>query len=201
MRRAGVVLLAPALLLAGGEAQAQSFPVVAGSREIQIGASATSLPELYDGPFSAQPELRLGMFVVEGVELQLLGETRVWPLGRRAPKGYGGALQILWFPNLGAQSRNMYLLIGGGGARITPPDRRLESSFDASARAGIGVKVSLEGLGLDFLNTYHLNVEYRGEYLYLNEDEEDYAALGLGDDLPTTSDFVSGVSVGISMVR
>jgi hypothetical protein len=166
-------------LLLAGIASAQTFPVVAGTMEVQVGAAGIVLPENTNGMVSAQPELRLGYFVSEGLQLQIVGDARVWPLGMVAPANYGVGAQFLWFPNLGPQNRNLYLLAGAGGAYSDPP--RDDSQFDPLARVGLGVKVPLAGVGLGFLQRAHLTVEYRGELLFQDE-----------------TDFVSGAAVGFS---
>jgi hypothetical protein len=194
------LVLVPVLavaLLSGSSARAQTFPVVGGTQEIQVGIAAVSTPEIVSGFVSAQPELRWGFFLSDGLELQLIADTRVWPLGAYAPKSYGGSLNVLWFPDLGARDRNFYLLAGAGGAWNDPPPESLDASFDPAVRAGIGVKVPLDALGLGFLVGTHLGAEYRGEFVFLNEDADDYAYLG---DVATDLEFLSGVAIGVSMI-
>jgi hypothetical protein len=198
----GPVLAAAVALgsaLVPGTAPAQTFPVTKGSQEIQVGFSAISLPEFVGGSISAQPELRYGRFVGEGLEVQLGAETRVWPLGTQAPKLYGGSLSVLWYPNLGPRNRNLYLLVGGGGSWNDPPQVTRDASFDPAVRAGMGVKVSLENLGLAFASGWHLTVEYREELVLYNEDEGAYA--GLGTDVSTDRDLLSGLAIGVSLFR
>lgn len=165
-------------------ASAQTFPVVAGTMEFGVGASAVALPEEISGSISAQPELRLGYFLAEGLMLQVVGDARVWPLGTVAPSTYGVAGSLLWFPNLGPRSRNMYLLAGGGGNFVDPPQPSEDSSIDPLLRAGVGVKVPLNGLGLSFLHPYHFTAEFREE-------------IAVGDE----TDFLSGVSFALSRIR
>ena len=174
------VVLVPLLL--SGVVSAQTFPVVAGTMEIQLGAAGVILPENTNGMVSAQPELRVGFFVSEGLQLQFVGDARVWPLGTIAPPSYGASAQFLWFPNLGPQNRNLYVLGGMGGAYSDPLVG--DSAFDPLARAGLGFKVPLGDFGLGFVTRSHLTVEYRAEMIFQDE-----------------TDLVSGVAVGISLFR
>ncbi len=183
----------------GGSAHAQTFPVVKGTQELQIGFSMMSMPEIVSVTWSAHPELRWGIFLGEGFEAQLTADMRVWPLGIAAPRSYGGGLNLLWFPNLGQGHRNLYLLLGGGGAWTDPAEPTIDASLDPAGRVGLGAKVSLEQLGLPFLVGWHLTTEYRGEFVYLNEDSADYP--GLPESASTGLDFVSGVTVGVSILR
>lgn len=165
-------------------ASAQTFPVVAGTMEFGAGATALALPEEITGSISAQPELRVGYFLAEGLMLQVVGDARVWPLGTVAPSTYGVAGSILWFPNLGPRSRNMYLTAGGGGNFVSPPNPSDDSSVDPLLRIGMGVKVPMEEIGLNFLHPYHFTVEFREE-------------IAVGDE----TDFLSGISFGFSRIR
>jgi hypothetical protein len=184
-------------LLAARPAEAQSFPVVGGTQELQIGVSMVSLPEITNGSWSAQPEVRWGLFLADGLELQVGLDTRVWPLGSQAPKSYGGGVSMLWFPDLGTVDRNFYLLAGAAGMWSDPPQAAFHASFDPVGRGGMGLKVPLDNLGLGFLAGKHLTVEYRLDFVLLNEDEEDYAVLG---DVATNYDFLSGLAVGVSFI-
>jgi hypothetical protein len=183
MKRIVLCLALPVVGLAG-VARAQSFPVVAGTLEFQGGMAAVSLPEQNFGSVSAQPELRIGYFFSEGMMAQLVADTRVWPLGTAAPSFWGVSGNVLWFPNLGPRSRNLYLLAGGGGALVDPPAAAEGSSFDPLLRGGLGIKVSLVEVGLTFLQQLHLTVEFREEMV-------------VGDE----TDLLSGVAVGLSSFR
>ncbi|MBZ0267087.1 hypothetical protein K8I85_02940 [bacterium] len=185
MKRA-IPALALALLAVSGipDASAQTFPVVAGTMEIGAGISAVALPEQTTGSISAQPEVRVGYFLAEGLMLQVTADTRVWPLGTAAPSTYGVAGNLLWFPNLGPRSRNMYLMAGGGGNFVDPPSPTVDSSLDPLLRIGVGVKVPMEEIGLNFLHPYHFTVEFREE-------------MAVGDE----TDFLSGLSFTLSRIR
>jgi hypothetical protein len=185
MNRIALCLAVVAAGLSGaGVVQAQTFPVVAGTLEFQGGMAAVALPEENVGSISAQPELRIGYFFMEGVEAQVVGDGRVWPLGNTAPSFYGVTGNVLWFPNLGPRSRNLYFLGGGGGVLVDPPSPTVDSSIDPLLRAGMGIKISLAEIGWTFLHPFHLTVEFREEVLF-------------GDE----TDFLSGVSFGLSSFR
>jgi len=172
----GVALLLPA------NAHAQTFPVVRGSSEVEFGVAGIILPESEDGPYSAQPEVRLGYFLAEGLELQLGLHGRIWPLGGVASKSFGLAGHLLWYPNLGPDSRNLYLMGGGGAARNDPPPRiKRDPNIDPFVRGGLGYKVPLRNLGVGFLMSAHLTAEYRVEYV-----------------LEENNDFVSGALLALS---
>jgi len=185
MKRAGLSLavLVPALLGATPLA-AQTFPVVRGTLEVGAAMAAVALPEHTGGSISAQPELRVGYFIAEGMMVQVVGDTRVWPLGTQAPKWYGVAGQLLYFPNLGPRSRNLYLMAGAGGALVDPPNPAEDSSMDPLIRGGVGVKISLVEVGLRFLQGLHFTAEFREEYVRSDEN-----------------DFLSGLSFGLSTFR
>jgi hypothetical protein len=178
--------LALAVLGALGPAVAfaQTFPVVPGTLEIGAGMAAVALPEATTGSISAQPEVRVGYFFAEGMMLQVVADTRVWPLGIVAPTSYGIAGNVLWFPNLGPQNRNLYLMAGAGGALVDPPGPAKGSSVDPMIRGGLGVKVSLADVGLHFLRPFHLTVEFREEYVHSDEN-----------------DFLAGLAFGLSAFR
>ena len=183
--------------LAVPTAGAQSFPIVGGTQELQFGLSMVSMPEITSGSWSAQPEVRWGLFLADALELQVTADVRAWPLGAEAPKSYGGIVGLLWFPDLSAGERNFYLLAGAGGAWSDPPEITIDASFDPTVRGGMGLKVPLDNLGLGFLAGKHLNAEYRLDFVYLNEDETDYPAF---TDVATNYDFLSGMTIGISFI-
>lgn len=179
-----VLVLALLVMSRAPGASAQTFPVVAGTMEIGVGVSAVALPERITGSISAQPEVRVGFFLAEGLMLQVVGDARVWPLGNTAPSTYGVAGNLLWFPNLGPRSRNLYLMAGGGGNFVDSPNPADDSSIDPLLRGGVGVKVPLEEIGLGFLHPYHFTVEFREEVV-------------TGDE----TDFLSAVSFALSRIR
>lgn len=171
MRSVLAALLGVALLLPAG-ALAQTFPVVRGSTEVEFGFAGIVLPESEDGTYSAQPELRFGYFLAEGLELQLGLHGRIWPLGAVASKNYGVAGHVRWYPNLGPGNRNLYLLGGAGAARNDPPPRiPEEASVDPFARGGLGYKIPLRDLGIGFLSGAHLATEYRLEYVLRGDND------------------------------
>ncbi|GJM43885.1 MAG: hypothetical protein DHS20C21_07270 [Gemmatimonadota bacterium] len=186
MKRLLTLLVIPAVsLFMASSGLAQSFPVVSGTMEFQFGLTGMALPENSGGgSLSAQPELRVGRFVAEGVELQLVGDARVWPLGVTAPSSYGVSANLLWFPNLGPTSRNLYLLVGGGGALVDPPSAAVGSSFDPLGRVGVGVKVPLSELSVSWTKSLFFTVEFREEYVAADE-----------------SDYLSGISFSVSQFR
>ena len=140
--------------------------------EIQAGVAGIVLPEAEQGTYSAQPELRLGFFIAEGLQLQLEANGRVWPLGDVASKSLGTAGHLVWFPKLGPQNRNLYLMGGAGMVRTNPPLRlHSEVSYDPLLRGGMGYKIPLQDLGIGFLTAAHLTAEYRFEYLMQDEDD------------------------------
>jgi len=147
-------------------AQAQPAPVDAGTLEVQAGMAAIGLPESTNGTYSAQPELRLGYFLADGVELQAVGHIRMWPLGPVAPHSAAGAVHLLWYPSLGPGHRNLYLMAGGGITRNDPPGVLLERTFDPLARFGIGYKIPLSGLAIGAMSGGWLTAEFRGEALF-----------------------------------
>jgi hypothetical protein len=174
--RCGLAVLATVLLGPIG-ARAQTFPMTPGTLEIQVGVGAILLPESSDGTYSAQPEVRVGLFLMPGVQLQVQGDARLWPLGSVAPKSYGASAHLVWFPSLGPENRNLYLMAGGGGALTDPPARTgLDSGFDPLFRGGLGYKIPLSGLRLGFLRQTHLNVEARLEAIF--QDEVDVVSGG-----------------------
>ena len=183
-RTALCLALATAVLAGAGTVGAQTFPVVAGTLEIQGGMAAVTLPEQYFGSISAQPELRFGYFIAEGLMIQAVGDMRVWPLGTAAPSFYGVTGNLLWFPNLGPRSRSLYLLGGAGGLLLDPPNPAEGRTFDGVIRGGVGVKISLAELGARFLHPFHFTVEFREE-------------LSIADE----TDMLSGVSFGLSSFR
>ncbi|HMB71100.1 MAG TPA: hypothetical protein VKU85_17445 [bacterium] len=147
-------------------AQAQPAPVAAGTLEIQGGIGAIGLPEGTDGTYSAQPELRVGFFLSEGIELQAAGSIRMWPLGTVAPHNASAAAHLLWYPSLGPGHRNLYLLAGGGIARNDPPGFLIERTFDPLARIGFGFKIPLAALGLGAMSAGWFTTEFRSEVLF-----------------------------------
>jgi hypothetical protein len=179
--RCGLATLA-SVLLGFVPASAQTFPMASGTLEVQFGLAAIVLPEGSDGAYSAQPELRVGLFLMPGLELQVQGDARLWPLGSVAAKSYGASAHLLWFPALSPENRNFYLMAGGGGALSDPPARTgLDSGFDPLLRGGLGYKVPVSGLDFGFLKRPHLTVEGRLEALFQDE-----------------TDLVSGGSVALS---
>lgn len=171
------------ILLVGASATlAQTFPVVRGTTELQVGGVGVVMPEDSGGMVSLQPEVRFGYFIGEGLQVQLAGDVRVWPLGLVAPARYGGAVSLLWFPNLGPQNRDLYLLAGAGGAYTDPPGSRAEGEFDPLLRVGLGIKVPLGAFLL--LERAHLTMEYRGDLVLQDE-----------------TDFLSGIGIGLSFIR
>jgi hypothetical protein len=171
MLAAGVAGLAPA------SASAQTFPMTSGTIEVQLGLGAIMLPEGSDGTYSAQPELRVGLFLWPGLQLQVQGDARLWPLGGVAAKSYGACAHLLWFPELSPENRSFYLMAGAGGALNDPPARTgLDSGFDPMLRGGVGYKVPLSGLEVGFLKRTHLTVEGRLEALF--QDETDLVSGG-----------------------
>lgn len=181
VRLRSLFFLVLALLLGASAALAQTFPVVRGTTEFQVGAAGVMMPEDSNGMVSYQPEVRFGYFIGEGLQVQFAGDMRVWPLGTIGPARYGGTVSLLWFPNLGPQNRNLYLLGGAGGAYRDPPGPHADGEFDPSLRGGLGIKVPLGGFA--FLQGSHLTMEYRGELLLQDETE-----------------FVSGVGIGLSFI-
>lgn len=175
-----LVALAWVVLADARAASAQTFPVVPGTTEIQIGATGLSIREDAGGLWSFNPELRVGFFLQPGFEFQAEGNFRVWPGGAVGGRSYGGGGNLLWYPSLAPKSRNMYLLGGAGGSYNDPPGTA-DSEFDVAIRGGLGYKAPL-GIGL--LGSAHLTAEYRGEYL-----------------LTDPADFVSGAAIGISFFR
>ncbi len=192
-----VVLPLAGAWLPGGNAGAQTFPVVGGTQEVQIGFSVVTLPEITGGTWSAQPELRWGLFIADGLEIQVTADARAYPLGTTAPKSYGGGVNVLWFPVLGDRDRNFYLLAGGGGAYSDPSSPAIDASFDPAGRIGLGVKVPLDAMGLGFLMGRHLGAEYRGDFVFLNEDADDYP---YEEDFATSLEYVSGFTIGVSFI-
>ncbi|MGQ0722641.1 MAG: hypothetical protein ACT4PE_13880 [Candidatus Eiseniibacteriota bacterium] len=175
--RCGLAAPLAAVLLGFVPASAQTFPMTSGTLEVQFGLGAVMLPEGSDGTYSAQPELRLGLFLMPGFELQVQGDARLWPLGSVAAKSYGASAQVLWFPRLSPENRNFYLMAGGGGALNDPPARTgLDSGFDPLLRGGLGYKVPLTGLDFAFLKQSHLTIEGRLEALF--QDETDLVSGG-----------------------
>ncbi len=157
-----------------------AVPIEAGTWEIQAGLAGIVLPEDIQGTYSLQPEARLGFFIVDAIELQAQVDVRVWPLGSVAPNSYGFGGSVLWFPSI-QEERNLYLLGGVGGAYTDPPGSVEDSSFDPLGRAGFGFKVPITGTGLGFLDGSYLNLEYRGEMVFVDDP-----------------DFVSGAAIGLS---
>ncbi|NNE44695.1 MAG: hypothetical protein HKN12_10830 [Gemmatimonadetes bacterium] len=175
------IAAALAATLLGPAASAQTGPTASGSLELQFGIATIALPEDTEGTYSAQPQLRLGLFLSEALQFQVEGYARVWPLGAVAPSSYGVVAQVAWYPSVGPNVRGLYFLAGAGGALNEPPGFMTESSFDPLVRGGLGYRVPLNELGVGFLTAAHLNAEYRAEYL-----------------LEDPSDFVSGVAVSFS---
>jgi len=158
---------------------AQTFPVVAGTWEFQGGFSGTMLPEAYDALWAAQIEARAGMFVVEGWEIQVIGDARIWPLGTQAPKSYGITGNVLWFPRMG-EHRNLYLMGGAGGFQRDPAtETQPEAGFQMVVRTAVGTKIKMPGQG--FIGRTHLTTEFRGDFWF----EE-------------TTSFVAGFAIGLS---
>jgi hypothetical protein len=182
MSRARIALVSAvagsALLPAVGAGQ--DFPVSAGTLEVQVGVAGIVLPEESRGTFSAQPEVRVGWFLRERLELQAEGDVRVWPLGTIAARSYGVSGNLLWYPPLADDRHDLYFLGGGGGAYTDPPGPAADTSFDPLLRGGVGLKVPLEGLNEAFRAIY-FTAEYRGELI-----------------LADSSDFVSGIALGLS---
>ena len=140
---------------------AQTFPVVAGTWQVQGGLTGTVLPEAYNALWSAQVELRAGMFVAEGWQIQAAGDARVWPLGAQAPTSYAITGSVLWFPRMG-EHRNLYLLGGGGGfSRGSLPGQGIESGFQPLLRGAVGTNIKMPGQG--WSGRLHLTTEFRGE--------------------------------------
>jgi hypothetical protein len=144
-------------------AGAQDLPVSAGTIEVQAGMAAIGLPEATNGTYSAQPELRLGFFLVEGLEAQLEANIRMWPLGSVAPHSAGAAAHLAWYPSLGPGHRNLYLLAGGGVSRNDPPGVLTVRTFDPLARAGLGYKIPLSQLGMGAVPHGFFTTEFRAE--------------------------------------
>ena len=165
-------------------ASAQTFPVTRGTMEFGAGMAAVTLPEETSGSISAQPEVRVGYFFAPGMMLQAVADMRVWPLGVVAPTRYGIAGDVLYFPNLGPQNRNLYLMAGAGGTIVNPPGPAKGTSVDEMIRGGVGIKVSLANVGLHFLRPFHFTVEFREEYVHSDEN-----------------DLLSGLSFGLSSFR
>jgi hypothetical protein len=158
------------VVLAPLAARAQTFPVTPGTIEVQAGMAGVVLPEASDGTYSAQPEFRVGYFLAPALQLQLVVHSRLWPLGAVAARNHGVVAHAVWFPNLGPQNRNLYLMAGAGGARnVPPPATGLDVSFDPLLRGGVGYKIPLQDVGLGFLSSTHLTVEYRAEYWLQDE--------------------------------
>jgi hypothetical protein len=147
-------------------ARAQPTPVGAGTLEVQGGIAAIGMPESTRGTYSAQPELRLGYFLADGVELQAAAHIRMWPLGAVAPHNAAAAAHLLWYPELGPGHRNLYLMAGGGVARNDPPGYLIERTFDPLARFGVGYKIPLADLGLGAMSAGWLTTEFRVEALF-----------------------------------
>jgi len=192
-RRPAFAACIVAACLAGG-ARAQTFPVTPGTLEFQLGLATIVLPEDHDGTYSAQVEGRAGWFFGEGLEAQLDGHFRFYPLGSEAPKGYGVGLSALWFPVLG-DTRNLYVLGGAAFQYLDyPPRYGVSNGTRPILRAGGGLKVPLEQSGIPYLRGGHLTVEYRGEWIWLSHDEVDPA-------VGKTLEFQSGLAFGWSIFR
>jgi hypothetical protein len=190
--RNAITGLAVAAFLPTGVASAQSFPVTPGTLEFQLGIAGIVLPEDQNGTFSAQPEVRAGYFVLEGLQLQAEANARVWPLGNQAPKSYGLGAHVLWFPRP-FPSRSVYALGGLAVSYLDYADRyQIESGVVPSVRVGGGIKVSLAKGFVRFMRSGHFTVEYRGEWIRLNED-----MVVSGRQV----DFVSGIALGYSIFR
>lgn len=145
---------------------------------VRIGVAGITLPEASDGTFSAQPEVRLGWFSGADLALQAEASVRVWPLGPVAARSYGVGGNLLWFPPPLQGGADLYLLGGGGGYYTDPAVG--DASFDPVVRGGVGMMVPLKGMS-GVLAGMRFAFEYRGEMLLADE-----------------TDFVSGVSMGIS---
>jgi hypothetical protein len=167
-----------------GTAAAQSLPLVKGAVEIQAGIGATLMPEDEEGFVSVQPELRVGWFLGDGLMIQAMGDSRVWPLGTVGSSSYGVTGNLLWFPNLGPGNRNFYLLGGAGGTLQDPPGPAEGSSFDTLLRAGIGAKAPMAGVGVGWLDVSYFTMEFRTDLVIQDE-----------------TNFVSGISMGLSWFR
>lgn len=161
--------LAVAALSLPALARAQVTPTAAGTLEVQGGMAAIGLPEGTDGTYSAQPELRVGYFLSEGIEAQVVGHIRMWPLGMVAPHNAGAAVHLLWYPSLGPGHRNLYLMGGGGIARNVPPGVLAGRTLDPLGRAGLGYKVPLSGLGLGAMSAGWFTTEFRMEMHFGDE--------------------------------
>jgi hypothetical protein len=160
--------------------------------EIQVGVAGMVLPESFPGTYSIQPEARFGYFIREGLEVQALGDVRVWPLGGRAPHSYGIGGSLLWFPSF--QEERSFYVLGGAGGTFSDPAGPAEGGFTPLVRAGVGFKVAMTGL--KFLGSGFLTMEYRAE-LHFFDDPEYF------DDptLTNESDFMSGAAIGFSFFR
>ena len=66
-------------------AACQTVPVDPGTFEFQLGVASITLPEESDGMYSAEPELRVGWFLRQTLEVMVQGNIRAWPLGATAP--------------------------------------------------------------------------------------------------------------------
>jgi hypothetical protein len=148
--------------------------------EVQVGVAGIVLPEASRGTFSAQPELRIGLFLSDHLELQGEASVRVWPLGVVAASSLGLSGNALFYPATASRAR-IYFLGGGGGALTDPPGPAEDSSFDPLVRGGTGVRVALAGLGVPILDPLTFVAEYRGELVFADD-----------------TDFVSGISLGVS---
>ena len=166
---------------AASQASAQTFPVVTGTTEIQIGVSGITLPRDSGGLWSLNPELRIGFFLQPGFELQAEGNFRAWPGGAVSGRSYGGGGNLVWYPNLGPQSRNLYLLGGASGVLSEPPGQDEDTELDVTGRGGVGYKAPI---AFPWLAGAHLSVEYRGEVIVTRDRA-----------------FVSGAAIGISFFR
>jgi hypothetical protein len=181
MKLARLVTLAAlmAVVLFPQPGAAQTFPVVAGTWEVQGGFNGTVLPEGYSPLWSAQVEARAGMFIAEGLEIQAIGDVRVWPLGAEAPKSYGITGNLLWFPRTG-ETRNLYLLGGGGGFfRDQATPTQPESGFQPMLRTAVGTKIKMPGQGA--VRNLHLTTEFRGDFWFEEQ-----------------TSFVAGFAIGLS---
>jgi hypothetical protein len=194
LMRLAIVAASFAAVLGGASASAQTFPVTPGTLEFQLGLAMITLPEDHDGTFSAQAEGRAGFFFAEGLQAQLEGHGRFYPLGSQAPGAYGLTAGVLWFPTLG-DFRNLYLLGAGGFQYLTYPDRYgVSNGARPIARIGGGLKAPLENAGIPWLRGGHFTAEYRAEWIKLTEEEVDPA-------IGNTLDFMSGIAVGYSFFR
>ncbi len=155
--------------------------IAPGAIEIQLGVAGITLPESSRGTYSAQPELRLGFFLHEYMELQGELSVRVWPLGTVAANSYGVSGNVLFFIDPPTSRARLFLLGGGGGQFADPPGPAEGRSFDPLVRGGIGVRVSLAGTGVSLLQPLSFAAEYRGELVFADD-----------------TDFVSGISLGVS---